>query len=108
MPGYRSFPYAGWLVQGDLGKKWTRATEAFYHGKEGLATPQIKSDTMVDIGGFYKFHGGESYQLLFCYGHTAIGETENYAYLGLYWTWGKEKPGQTSFNKLGPPGLLRK
>jgi hypothetical protein len=29
--------------------------------------------------------------LLFCYGHTAIGQKENYAYLGLYWTWGKKK-----------------
>jgi len=27
---------------------------------------------------------------LFAYGHSVAGRTENYAYLGLYWTWGKE------------------
>jgi hypothetical protein len=54
--------------------------------------------------------------LLFCYGHTAVGQTENYAYLGLYWTWGKDKPGDpdkpgdqpagVAFNGLTPPGLM--
>ena len=29
-------------------------------------------------------------QLLFAYGHSIAGLTENYAYLGLYWTWGKD------------------
>ena len=89
-PGYRSYFFAGWLVQRDLGKKLTLATEIFHHGAEGLATPQTRSATMIDLGGFYKFHGDESYQLLFCYGHTAVGQTENYAYLGLYWTWGNK------------------
>jgi hypothetical protein len=37
--GYRNYPFAGWLVQRDLGKKWTLGTEVFYHGPEGLATP---------------------------------------------------------------------
>ena len=45
---------------------------------------------MVDVGGYYKFRD-PGFQLLFCYGHTVIGQTENYAYLGLYWTWGKKK-----------------
>src|SRR5665213_2873048 len=31
-PGYRNFPFLGWLVQRDLGKKWTLGTEVFYHG----------------------------------------------------------------------------
>ena len=39
-PGYRSFPFAGWLVQRDLGKKVTLGTEVFYHGPEGLGTAQ--------------------------------------------------------------------
>jgi len=53
---------------------------------------------MIDIGGYYKFRD-PGFQLLFCYGHTAIGQPENYAYLGLYWTWGKDKnaaPGDAS------------
>jgi len=54
-PGYRNFPYAGWLVQRDLGKKLTLGTEVFYHGPEGLATPQTRPATLVDLGGYYKF-----------------------------------------------------
>jgi hypothetical protein len=114
-PGYRNFPFAGWLVQRDLGKKVTLGTEVFYHGPEGLATPQTKPATLLDVGGYYKFRD-PGFQLLFCYGHAVIGQKENYAYLGLYWTWGKQgsgdKPGDpdhpsgNSFNRMGPPGLL--
>lgn len=112
VPGYRSFPYAGWLVQRELGKKLTLGTEAFFHGKEGEGTPQTKSATLLDLGGYYKVRGDESFQVLFCYGHTIVGQTENYAYLGLYWTWGKksgdkDKDAQpASHARLGPPGPL--
>jgi hypothetical protein len=119
VPGYRNYPFAGWLVQRDFGKKWTLATEAFFHGPEGQAAPQTQAATLMDIGGYYKFHGDESYQLLFCYGHTIVGQTENYAYLGLYWTWGNkdkdkdkndkpgaaDKPAGFAFNSLAPSGL---
>jgi len=88
---YRSFPYAGWLVQRDIGKKWTLGAEVFSHGPEGLATPQTRAAMMVDFGGYYYFRN-PGFQLLFCYGHTVVGQPENYAYLGLYWTWGS-KPG---------------
>ena len=88
--GYRNFPFAGWLVQRDIGKRWTLGSEVFYHGPEGIATAQTRPATLVDAGGYYKFHD-PGFQLLFCYGHTAIGQAENYAYLGLYWTWGKDK-----------------
>ena len=54
-PGYRNFPYAGWLVQRDLGKKWTLGIEVFYHGPEGPATAQTRPATLVDFGGYYKF-----------------------------------------------------
>ena len=45
---------------------------------------------MVDAGGYYHFkhHPGE--QFLFCYGHSVAGQTENYAYVGMYWTWGSD------------------
>ena len=89
VPGYRSYPFAGWLVQRDLGKKLTLGTEIFYHGPEGAATAQTRPATLVDIGGYYKFRD-PGFQLLFCYGHTAVGQSENYAYLGLYWTWGNK------------------
>ena len=104
--GYRNFPFAGWLVQRNFGKKWTVGTEVFYHGPEGIATPQTRPATMVDVGGYYKFYGEDKFQLLYCYGHTVVGQRENYAYLGLYWTWGPEAAGQgSSFNRLGPPGV---
>lgn len=122
VPGYRNYPFAGWLVQRDFGKKWTLAGEAFFHGPEGLAAPQTQAATLIDFGGYYKFHGDESYQLLFCYGHTIAGQTENYAYLGLYWTWGNkdkdkdkddksgapDQPAGVAFNSLAPPGLTRR
>jgi hypothetical protein len=86
-PGNRDFTYGGWLVQRDIGNKLTLGTEVFSHGPEGLATAQTRSATLVDVGGYYYFRN-PGFQLLFCYGHTAVGQTENYAYLGLYWTWG--------------------
>ena len=114
-PGYRNFAFAGWLVQRDLSKRVTLGTEGFYHGPEGPATPQTRPATLVDIGGYYKFRD-PGFQLLFCYGHTAIGQKENYAYLGLYWTWGNkkangDKPGDqdkqaAAFNSMAPGGLM--
>jgi hypothetical protein len=104
VPGYRNFPFAGWLVQRDIGKKWTLGGEVYYHGPEGQATAQTRPATMVDVGGYYKFRD-PGFQLLFCYGHTAIGQAENYGYLGLYWTWGKDKPANTDKPGDKPAGL---
>lgn len=86
-PGYRNFTYGGWLVQRDIGKKLTLGTEVFSHAREGLATAQTHSATLVDLGAYYYFRN-PGFQLLFCYGHSAVGQAETYAYLGLYWTWG--------------------
>ena len=46
---------------------------------------------MVDVGGDYHFKHHPSQQFLFCYGHSVAGQTENYAYVGMYWTWRKDK-----------------
>lgn len=86
-PGYRNFAYGGWLIQRDIGKKLTLGTEVFSHAREGLATAQTRAATLVDAGGYYYFRN-PGFQLLFCYGHSVAGQAENYAYLGLYWTWG--------------------
>jgi hypothetical protein len=48
---YASFPYAGWLLQRNIGKKWTLGGEIFSHAHEGLAAPQTQASTMVDLGG---------------------------------------------------------
>ena len=63
-PGYRNYPFAGILAQRDFGKKWTLGTEIFYHGPEGIATPQTRPATLIDFGGYYKFRD-PGFQLLF-------------------------------------------
>jgi hypothetical protein len=96
---YRNYPFMAWLVQRELGKKFTLGTEIFYHGPEGPASPLNRPATLLDIGGYYKIHG-EGFQLLYCYGHSVIGKNETYAYLGLYWTW----PAKKDADKLDDPG----
>jgi hypothetical protein len=91
---YRGFPYGGFLVKREFNKKLELGVESFSHGAERLAAPQTKSSTMIDAGGYYHFKN-PNFQFLFAYGHSVAGQSENYGYLGLYWTWGKDekKPG---------------
>jgi hypothetical protein len=88
--GYRSFPYGGMLIKREAGKRLELAAEVFSHAREGLAAAQTQASTMIDAGGYYHFKNPNA-QLLFAYGHSIAGQTENYAYLGMYWTWGKDK-----------------
>ncbi|MDR3726727.1 MAG: transporter [Terracidiphilus sp.] len=88
--GYRNFPYGGMLIKRDAGKRLELAAEVFAHAREGLAAAQTQASTMIDAGGYYHFKNPNT-QLLFAYGHSIAGQTENYAYLGMYWTWGKDK-----------------
>ena len=53
--GLQNYPFAGWLVQRDLGKKFTLGTELFYHGAEGLAAAQTKSATLLDSADITNF-----------------------------------------------------
>lgn len=89
--GYRNFLYTGWLVKKKLNDRLELGAEVFAHGGEGSATPQTEASTLVDIGGYYHFKQHPGQQFLFCYGHSVAGQTENYAYVGMYWTWGKDK-----------------
>ena len=97
--GFRSFPYTGWLVKHEFGERLELAAEVFAHGREGIATAQTEASTMIDAGGYYHLKG-EGMQLLFAYGHSVAGQTENYAYLGMYWTWGKDDKKTTAGNAL--------
>jgi hypothetical protein len=77
------------LIKREAGKRLELAAEVFSHAREGAGTAQTQSSTLIDAGGYYHFkHPGT--QLLFAYGHSVAGQTENYAYLGMYWTWGKD------------------
>jgi hypothetical protein len=88
--GYRNFPYGGFLVKRVVSKKLELSAEVFSHAREGFAAAQTEASTMIDAGGYYHFKS-PGLQLLFAYGHSIAGQTENYAYLGLYKTWGKDK-----------------
>jgi hypothetical protein len=90
--GYRNFPYGGFLLKYTFGKRLEFGGEVFSHGAEGVAAPQTQASTMIDLGGYYHFKHNPNEELLFCYGHSVAGQTENYAYLGMYWTWGKDAP----------------
>jgi hypothetical protein len=105
-PGYKNYAFEGWLLQRDIGKKWTLGGEVFHHGAEGLGTAQTGSATLIDFGGYYYFRN-PGFQLLFSYGHSVAGQAENYAYVGLYWTWGKkddkDDPATTTENSTRLP-----
>jgi hypothetical protein len=105
--GYRDFPYGGFLLKYTFGERLEFGGEVFSHGKEGIATPQTQASTMIDLGGYYHFKHNPNQELLFCYGHSAAGQTENYAYLGMYWTWGGKKGDQPGAGKawLGAPPM---
>jgi hypothetical protein len=88
--GYSSYPYGGFLVKRELGERLELSIESFSHASEGPAAAQTQASSMIDAGGYYHFKS-PGLQLLFAYGHSIAGQTENYGYLGLYKTWGKDK-----------------
>jgi hypothetical protein len=94
--GYRNFPYTGWLVKRTLGPRLELGVELFAHAREGYAAPQTEASTMIDLGGYYHFKHHDGRQFLFAYGHSIAGQTENYAYVGLYWTWGRDGKGDSA------------
>ena len=107
---YHNFPYGGLLVKKELSEHLELGAEIFAHGGEGIATPQTKASTMIDAGGYYHFKHNPHEQFLFCYGHSVAGQTENYAYVGMYWTWGKDDKQPDTNNSLlwqttNPAGL---
>ncbi|MBB5059441.1 hypothetical protein HDF16_004167 [Granulicella aggregans] len=87
---YKNYLYGGYLVKRTLSTKLELSTEVFSHAGEGSAAAQTQASTLIDAGGYYHFKQ-PGLQLLFAYGHSIAGQTENYAYLGLYKTWGKDK-----------------
>lgn len=87
--GFRNYPYGGLLVRHEFNKRLDLAAEIFAHGGQGAAAAQTEASVLADVGYYYRLKG-EAEQLLFAYGHSVAGQTENYAYLGFYWTWGKK------------------
>lgn len=87
---YRNFAYTGWLIKRELSEQLELGGELFAHSREGLAAPQTQASAMVDVGGYYHFKHNPNQQFLFCFGHSVAGQTEIFAYAGMYWTWGKD------------------
>jgi hypothetical protein len=102
--GYRDFPYTGWLIKRGLSEQWELGAEIFAHGAEGFAAAQTQASAMIDVGGYYHFKHNTDEQFLFCYGHSVAGQTENYAYAGMYWTWGKDAKSDSSGGKKDSAG----
>ncbi|MGB6194346.1 MAG: transporter [Terracidiphilus sp.] len=92
---FRDFPYGGFLLKYGFGERFELGGEVFSHAREGAAAAQTEASTMIDLGGYYHFKHHPGQQFLFCYGHSVAGQTENYAYLGMYWTWGSSNGGKT-------------
>jgi hypothetical protein len=87
---YKNYLYGGYLVKRTFSEKLELSVEVFSHAGEGFAAAQTQASTLMDAGGYYHFKQ-PGLQLLFAYGHSVAGQTENYAYLGLYKTWGKDR-----------------
>jgi len=81
--GQRDYPFAGWLLQKDIGEKWTLGGEVFGRSKDTVGG---QGTTIVNVGGFYKFT--PDFNLLFSAGHSVGGENHAVAYLGLWWAFG--------------------
>jgi hypothetical protein len=105
--GYRNFPFGSFLLKYKFGERLEIGGEIFSHGREGFAAPQTQASTMIDLGGYYHFKHPEGQQFLFCYGHSVAGQTEQYAYVGMYWTWGKDAKKPDSTGAFLPPPMNR-
>lgn len=92
--GGRNYPFGGTIIDYEVSKKLTLGPELFAHGRQ-TADPALSQYAIdLDFGGYYTFDpANPGFQFLFAYGHSVAGQTENYAYLALYWTWGPHSTG---------------
>ena len=100
---YRNFPYGGFLLKYTFrATGWSSAAKSLRTAGKDSPTPQTQASTMIDLGGYYHFKHNPNEQFLFCYGHSVAGQTENYAYVGMYWTWGKNSGDKPSAGSAWP------
>jgi len=85
-PGMKDSLFAGWLLQRKLNKRLTLGSEVFSEGAQEIAG---RESTFIDVGGYFNFKDNVS--LLFMLGHTVAGERHTVGYLGLYYTWGRDR-----------------
>ena len=95
VPGGRNYLFGGTIINYEVSKRLTLGPELFSHGRPTADPTASQYAVDLDFGGYYTFSPKRpGFQLMFAYGHSVAGQTENYAYLALYWTWGpKSGPG---------------
>lgn len=81
--GQKNYPFAGWLLQKDLGKKWTLGGEVYARNKDTVVG---QATSFLNFGGLYKFT--PDFNLLFSAGHSVSGDRHTIAYMGLWWAFG--------------------
>jgi hypothetical protein len=87
-PGMKNSMFAGWLLQRQVTKRLTLGTEIYRQQPQTVGGRQA---TLIDSGGYCNFR--EDLSLLFMLGHIVSGERHTVGYLGLYYTWGRDRAG---------------
>lgn len=83
-PGMRNASFGGMLVQYTFDPGWTLGAELFRQNAPAADQPGY---TVLNLGGYLNFT--PSFSLLFSGGRSVAGAHHTVAYLGLYWTWGR-------------------
>ena len=81
-PGQRNYPFAGWLLQKELGETLTLGAELFLQGRDA---DNGHASAIANAGGSCRL--AENLDLLFSAGHSVAGERHWIGYAGLYRTW---------------------
>ena len=87
-PGMKNSMFAGWLVQRQVTKRLILGTETYHQQAQTVGARQA---TLIDSGGYCNFR--DDLSLLFMLGHIVSGERHTVGYLGLYYTWGRDRGG---------------
>jgi hypothetical protein len=90
--GIKESLFAGGVLQRQISKRLVLGTEVYHQEAQSVGARQT---TFADAGGYFNFR--ENLSLLFMAGHTISGERHAVGYLGLYYTWGRNRPA----SKLG-------
>jgi hypothetical protein len=85
-PGMKDSLFAGWLLQRRLDERLTLGAEVFSQQAQEVGG---RGTTFVDAGGYLNFR--ENLSLLFMLGHAVAGESHAVGYLGLYYTWERDR-----------------
>ena len=81
-PGQRNYPFAGWLLQKELGGVLTLGGELFVQGR---SADNGQATWIANAGGSCRLVQG--LDILFTLGHSLAGERHLIGYAGLYRTW---------------------